>query len=245
MDELKTRIKRYWNWRSESYGFDHDKSIETVKSWEIAINSLANNSKGRCALDVGTGTGQLALYLSRSGFDVTGVDISASMIECAVKKAAECRLPVDFRTGDAEQLDFNDNTFDVVVSRNLIWTLPDPEKAMNEWHRVLKPEGRIIISDGFWENQTWSHLYRFGLKLFKGMFKNGSLVSFRFFLHYAGLLKSLPLYEGVRFGDVDRLMQKAGFEIISSYDTRRHFSVNPYASNGSAAPPFFIAYADK
>ncbi len=48
-------------------------------------------------------------------------------------------LSIDFQTGDAEHLPFEANTFDVVVSRNLVWTLPAPETAMREWHRVLKP----------------------------------------------------------------------------------------------------------
>ena len=244
MDELKSRIKRYWNWRSRSYGLDHEKSMETVRNWEKAFGSLAENSMGRSALDIGTGTGQLAFYLSRSGFDVTAIDISSGMIETAKMKADEFSLSIDFKTGDAEHLEFDDNTFDVVVSRNLVWTLPDPENAMKEWHRVLKPQGRIIVSDGFWQNQTWSHFTRSCRKMFKGLLKNKSLVSLYFFLYYAGHFRSLPLYEGVRFSDVDGLMQNAGFRSISSYDINRHFNINPYGFNGGA-PPFFIAYADK
>ncbi len=241
MNELKKHVRQYWNWRSESYGVDSDKSLEVSERWRSVINELLENVDGRRALDIGTGTGQFALYLAGAGFDVTGIDLSENMISCAKKNAAESMADIDFRTGDAENTGFADNSFDVVVSRNLIWTLPDPEKAIKEWYRILKPDGKIIVSDGFWKNHTWKQIHHIGWKLLKGILMNGSMTSLRFFTNYAGVRNHLPLYEGVQFKDADKLMQNAKFKDIKSYDVKR-FEVNPYGGDNRS---FFIAHAYK
>ncbi len=183
LSRLKGQIERYWDWRSASYELDQDKSVETVQDWEFTIKGLVAHLHGSAsrALDVGTGPGQLAFYLAQAGIDVTGIDISPKMVETARKKARERMLSIDFQTGDAEHLPFEANTFDVVVSRNLVWTLPAPETAMREWHRVLKPGGRIIISDGYWQNLTWSRIHHLIIKAAKGFLKTRSLISCRFF----------------------------------------------------------------
>ncbi|WP_321417181.1 class I SAM-dependent methyltransferase [uncultured Desulfobacter sp.] len=247
MDLLKKRIETYWNWRSSSYELDQAKSIETVNDWESTINALVSHVKGNDlrALDVGTGPGQLAFYLAGAGFKTTGIDISPGMVSRAEKKALQDDLSCDFQTGDAEHLPFADNTFDVVVTRNLVWTLPDPQAAIREWHRVLKPEGRIIISDGYWQNITWPRIHRLIIKGFKSFLKTGSFISCRFFSHYAGLIKRLPFYEGVTHHDAGKLMHKAGFKDVLSWDIARHFKTNPYGAGKLAAPVFFIVYGNK
>ena len=61
--------------------------------------------------------------------------------------AASLELDIDFRQMDAQQLEFENETFDVVLSRNLTWTLPEPETAYAEWYRVLKPGGVLLNFD--------------------------------------------------------------------------------------------------
>ena len=94
-------------------------------------------------LDVGTGNGSLALVLAGMGHDVVGIDISEGVLSVAKEKAKERGVNPDLRIGDAESLEFEDKCFDAVVSRIVLWTLPNPQKAIEEWRRVLKPGGKV------------------------------------------------------------------------------------------------------
>lgn len=245
MTKIKAVIRDYWDWRSSSYGLDSDKSADIEAGWASVFSELTAKSPGRRALDVGTGTGQLAMYLARVGFGVTAVDLSRNMVRQARRLAASRGLDIDFRVGDAEVLEFGASSFHVVASRNLIWTLPDPERAISEWRRVLKPGGRLIISDGFWENTTWKRCYRLVLKMLKDRCRNGSRISLRFFRSYAGLQSRLPFYEGVRLKNALEVLRGAGFKEIATYDISR-FGQYPYG-NGKQKKisPFFIAHATR
>lgn len=245
--KVKTAIKKYWDWRSKSYGDDADKSIIIANRWEAVLEELVTGAHGRQALDIGTGRGQFAIYLARLGFAVTGVDLSNKMIFHARKNAIKHKLNIAYQTGDAEKLEFDDNTFDVVVSRNLLWTLPSPDKALLEWQRVLKPGGTLVVSDGLWMNYTWKRIHHLAFNLLKGMFHKSSLISIRFFSSYAGLQKSLPFYEGICFEKARTLLQGACFKDIKSYDTSS-FGINPYGGKNrfkKSEPSFFIAYAKR
>lgn len=246
MEKIKTSIREYWNWRSKSFGHDSDKSPAIANTWESVLRELVAETAGKRALDVGTGTGQLAMYLARNGFDVTGIDISEQMIARARQYAVESGLNIDFRIGDAEYPDFANDQFDVVVCRNLLWTLPRPENAIREWQRVIKPGGRLVISDGFWMNTTWSRIHKLAFKTLNGLFCKNGLIPLRFFCSYATVWKMLPYYEGLRVTDATRLLKKARFKDIGYYDTSC-FDTYPYRANRSkaASSPFFIAYAHK
>jgi SAM-dependent methyltransferase len=80
---------------------------------------------------------------------------------------------IDFQIQDAESLSFADNTFDVVVARNLFWPLVHPGRALDEWRRVMKPGGRLIVSDGLWYNTTWKRLPRLVLKALMDCCRSG------------------------------------------------------------------------
>lgn len=131
-------------------------------SWLMGMGANARNSRmvielakvkpGDSVLDVACGTGSLTLtaqsYVGSSG-KVYGIDASPEMIEVARKKAAHSAPQVAFQIGLAEKLDFQDATFDVVISRLAIHHLPDDlkRKTFAEILRVLKPGGRVLIVD--------------------------------------------------------------------------------------------------
>ncbi|MGD9211158.1 MAG: methyltransferase domain-containing protein [Desulfobacteraceae bacterium] len=246
MASIKVPIRKYWDWRSRSYGYDADISYGTAATWHTTLQKLLPPATGKRALDIGTGTGQIAFYLAHSGFAVTGIDLSEKMISHAKQHAAKQRLQIDFLSGDAEALNFESNTFDVVVSRNLIWTLPDPIKAIAEWRRVIKPNGKIVISDGDWRNTTRKQMYQLIVDIFRGLFKKTALTSLLFFLSYFHAQKQLPYYKGLQAVDVGNLLQSAGFKDISFYDTAC-FQLHPYRRDGSMVdnPNFFVVHAEK
>jgi ubiquinone/menaquinone biosynthesis C-methylase UbiE len=247
VDQQKRSIQKYWDWRSLTYPWDADKSETIAETWETLLARLVSGPPGRRAIDMGTGTGQFAVYLARLGFRVTGIDISERMIQKAREHADRFNLDIDFQQQDAENLLFKDSTFDVVVSRNLLWTLPDPEKALEEWRRVLKPAGALVVSDGMWMNTTWKRVPHLAFKILKGMFRNGSMISLRFFCAYAGLQKRLPFYEGIYLAEAESLFRNARFKEIKSHDTSL-FEMNPYGTRVSVQgrnPGFFVVQAKK
>lgn len=109
------------------------------------VGEASENEVPKQVLDVGTGAGLLALLYADLGQDVTGLDFSQAMLEEARERARRRGLPVDFVRGDAEALPFEDESFDVVTNRIVIWSLTNPGVAVREWTRVLKPGGRIVL----------------------------------------------------------------------------------------------------
>lgn len=76
--------------------------------------------------------------------------LQPGMLKKARENAERLGLPVDFKQGDAESIPFEDESFDVVVNRDVLWTLPNPDTALREWKRVLRPGGRLAVIDGNW-----------------------------------------------------------------------------------------------
>lgn len=99
-------------------------------------------------LDMGCGTGRFTLPLAKYAKKVTGLDASAAMIEQASQKAQQEGLTIDFREADMEQLPFEDQSFDVVVSMLALMHIPleSRQKVFLEASRVLRPGGRLLVS---------------------------------------------------------------------------------------------------
>jgi SAM-dependent methyltransferase len=101
---------------------------------------------GVSVLDVGCGTGVVALTAARLGAKVSGIDLTPELVAHARENASIMRLEVDFREGDAEALPFGDATFDVVVSQFGHMFAPRPDVTIKELLRVLKPGGTVAFS---------------------------------------------------------------------------------------------------
>jgi ubiquinone/menaquinone biosynthesis C-methylase UbiE len=117
-----------------------------------AIVGLAALRHGERVLDVGCGTGSLAVALKASAGptgSVRGIDASQEMIDVARRNASKAGVDVNFQVGLAEAIPFPDGTFDLVVSQLAIHHLPDDLKqtAFEEMYRVLKSHGRCLIVD--------------------------------------------------------------------------------------------------
>jgi ubiquinone/menaquinone biosynthesis C-methylase UbiE len=99
-------------------------------------------------LEVAPGPGFLAIEMARDrGIRVTGLDISRTFVELARKNAVEAGVRVDFQLGNASQMPFGDKSFDLLVCRAAFKNFSDPEKALREMRRVLRPGGTGVIID--------------------------------------------------------------------------------------------------
>ena len=98
-------------------------------------------------LDLGTGTGFFAFVFAAKGHEATGIDLTPDMIERARETVNILGLDATFNVMDAERPEFDPESFDVLVTRNLTWTLPHLEEAYREWYKLLKPGGVLINFD--------------------------------------------------------------------------------------------------
>src|ERR1700738_4512801 len=149
-DPVKQQVAAHWDRRAAHFDEDFGHSIRTSAeraAWDRILDLILPATDALEALDIGCGTGVLSLALAFRGHRVTGVDFAPAITAQARKKAAERQATIRYEEADAEQLPFAAASFDIAVSRHLLWTLPHPERAMDEWIRVLRPGGRLIIVD--------------------------------------------------------------------------------------------------
>ena len=95
----------------------------------------------------GCGTGTLSLLLAEEGHAVTGVDFSPAMVERARAKAGHVAA---FHVGDAAEPPLEPAAYDVVLSRHVLWALPDPAAALERWIGLLGAGGRLVLVEGRW-----------------------------------------------------------------------------------------------
>jgi ubiquinone/menaquinone biosynthesis C-methylase UbiE len=154
---VKRQVAAHWNRRAPGFDDDFGHSIRTAgerAAWDRVLMLLLAGRQSLDALDAGCGTGFLAFELAQRGHRVTGVDFATAMVERARRKAQERNVSVRVEEADAENLPFPDASFDFVISRHLLWTLPHPEAAIDEWIRVLRPGGRLAVVDGHFAERS-------------------------------------------------------------------------------------------
>ena len=157
--EIEQRVKDYWTQRSHDFGTVRKNELENEmgQRWLYEIERFLPEGGSLDILDVGTGTGFFAVLLAQQGHRVEGIDLTPAMLEEARTLAKQRNLDITFREMDAQNLAYPDGTFDVVISRNLTWTLPDPQRAYASWFRVLKPGGVLLNFDAEYAAHVRSH----------------------------------------------------------------------------------------
>lgn len=161
-DSRKERIAGYWSKRSDSFQAQRRAELHSSMAdrWLLEIQKYLPQRKLKI-LDVGCGSGFFTILLGKQGHVVLGTDLTPDMIEKSRELAKEEGVDCKFEIMDAENLDFPDETFDVVISRNLTWTLPDAGHAYEEWCRVLKKGGILLNFDANYGSSNFadtSHL---------------------------------------------------------------------------------------
>lgn len=147
---LLSEIRSYWDRRAEGYSLTIHQQLagEVGAFFRRVLKDCAPAGDHLRCLDVGCGPGFFSILLAQAGHDVTAVDYSEGMLKEAQSNFEEMGVTVATRQGDAQNLPFPDESFDYIVSRNLVWNLEHPEKAYREWLRLLRPGGRLFVADG-------------------------------------------------------------------------------------------------
>ena len=155
---LNDLIEAYWDERSGDFSRLRLKELAgpCAAAWRGYLEEKLAAADSLNILDVGTGAGFFAIILGSLGHQVTGIDMSGDMLHQAKQNVLAAGSRAEFRKMNAQALDFVDDTFDVVISRNLTWTLPDAMQAYREWRRVLKPGGRLLNFDSDYGLMTFS-----------------------------------------------------------------------------------------
>ena len=156
--ELNELIEAYWDERSSDFSKLRRKELSgpCATAWQAYLQEKLVVDHPLNVLDIGTGAGFFAILLSKLGHQVTGIDMSADMLHQAKQNVLAVGGRAEFRKMNAQELDFADETFDVVISRNLTWTLPDVMQAYREWQRVLKKGGKLLNFDSDYGLVTFS-----------------------------------------------------------------------------------------
>lgn len=143
------KIADYWNQRSFGYSLDNQEELlNDQEKWIELINHYLKINKGMKVLDLGCGPGFFSVLLANFGCQVIGIDYSDKMLEEARKNAEKFEVNIEFQKMDVQDLAFQDEAFDLIITRNVTWNLEKPVQAYKEIWRVLKNKGHLLNADG-------------------------------------------------------------------------------------------------
>ncbi len=151
MTDRTASITAYWDAAAAAFDDEPDHGLRadnTRAAWTRLLHALMPTTAD--VLDIGCGTGSMSLLLAEAGHRPTGVDLAPRMVEQARTKFEAAGLAGRFLVGDAMMPPTGEQRFDVVLSRHLLWTLPDPEAALRDWVKRLRPGGRLVLVEGRW-----------------------------------------------------------------------------------------------
>ena len=200
--DIRDDIKEYWSDRAATFDQDPGHRIQDgpeMRAWRGQFTRHLGPAEGRRLLDLASGTGEIARLCCDLGFNVTGLDWAEPMLALARTKLPD----VTFIQADAERTMLPTASFDVIVTRHLIWTLVDPAAAFTEWHRLLVPGGQLVVVDGDFVSRNWWTRWLSPAKA-----PNPSTT------RHQSILRRVHFSDGARSDAVADLIRDAGFEKI-------------------------------
>jgi 2-polyprenyl-3-methyl-5-hydroxy-6-metoxy-1,4-benzoquinol methylase len=154
MDYEKQLNASRQQWDNAAASFDnepdhglHNPSV--LAAWTALLKLSLTDIKGT-VLDIGCGTGSLSTVLAELGYQVTGIDLSPRMLSLAEAKAKQADHQISFYVMDAVFPTLAPQQFDAIVCRHLLWTLPHFDEVLRRWVTLLKPNGRLLLIEGYW-----------------------------------------------------------------------------------------------
>jgi SAM-dependent methyltransferase len=149
-------IRSFWDTDASTYDNSpghHPQSPAVMAAWTAALKGLLPEGRAR-VLDMGAGPGFLSLIAARLGHEVTAVDLAPQMLEKLQMSARREGQSIDTVVSAADNPPKgpngrSDDGFDAVMERHLLWTLPDPQAALESWRRAA-PDGRLLLVESLW-----------------------------------------------------------------------------------------------
>ena len=213
--EIQTQVSEYWTRRAPA--FDAVAShVSQASLWRDVLSAAFDAQGAKDVVDFGTGTGACALIAASLGHRVRACDGSDGMLSVARQAAEALELDVAFDHALIEEAPFAPGSADIVTLRNVLWTLPDPMAALRMAHRVLRPSGLVLVSDGLW---SVAAQYRS--------------------TYPEALAASLPRHDGLTEDAVRAMLSEAGFGPVRSW--KHLFPTSPYPGD----VPMFVVTARK
>jgi ubiquinone/menaquinone biosynthesis C-methylase UbiE len=150
---IKDLVRQHWRRRAADFDQGPSHGLLSQRQHDAWRDLLIDvfGPKPLDVADLGCGTGFLALLMAELGHRVTGIDFADEMLTEARRKAEAAGYVVEFHQGDAEAPFLPPASFDVLLERHVIWTLPQPERALGAWLSILRPGGRICLIEGDWD----------------------------------------------------------------------------------------------
>ena len=208
---MSSNLDSYNKWHQRWHEVEHHSTEIYLAQWHQDALSLAGRVQGLQVLEVGCGQGGFSLHLANLGASVVGTDFSSKAIEISTNRQLAQESSAKFLVADAQALPFADKSFDLVVSCECLEHVPIPEKALAEMFRVLKPNGRLVLTT---ENYSNGMLIYWLLSWVQGKpFNSGSDVQ--------------PIDHFFLYWRVIRMMRKAGFTLARVLGAHFVFLVVP------------------
>jgi ubiquinone/menaquinone biosynthesis C-methylase UbiE len=221
--EVQDQITAFWTLVATQYD-SHPGNVPAAESpeyeaWIGAIERLLPPPPSD-VLDVGTGTGFVALIASQLGHRVIGLDLSSAMLSEARVRAEQHVLRTTFTVGDAVAPALEEESLDAIICRHLLWTLREPQVALMNWRRLLRPQGRVVVIDGFWFAQAKPEE---GNEIFERYYTDRTC-------------EALPAMHWDRVEPVADLLTEAGFSDVTMTDLA---DVHRLAEKPASPQPWF------
>ncbi|GAA3599301.1 class I SAM-dependent methyltransferase [Agrococcus terreus] len=145
-------MREVWDAEAERYDEPADHGLrdpDVREAWRSLLVQVVGDAPCDVA-DLGCGTGSLVVLLAGEGHRVTGIDLSPAMLAQARAKAHGVEPRPVLLEADASAPPLAPRSFDVVLSRHVLWATPDPAVALDRWLALLRPGGRLVLVEGRW-----------------------------------------------------------------------------------------------
>lgn len=224
-DEEKSEIRDAWSVDSSGYDEGIKKQLADDKEvgyWQTELKHMSGNEPLH-VLEVGCGPGFISIMMNRLKHKIKPIDGSEGMIQCANNNFRAEGIELRAQLEDAVTLPDEENeSYDVILSRDVVWTLYDPQQAFQRWYEVLKPGGLLVYYDGDYRadrNTLFIKSWKF-LSNFLILLTDHKWLRYKAHHDTEGAFHNLPMVSKDRPEEDIRLLEAVGFSEVTTQKDR-------------------------